>query len=316
MRRQPCRAVNPADGEQELWGMILAGGEGERLRPLTTVVAGDERPKQFCKLLGDETLLDRTRRRAAWLVNPERTLLVLTRTHERFYAPLVRGMHPACVLVQPANRGTAPAILCGLLRISTGAPMATVAVIPSDHYVSDDATFMSHVAAAWSAVRSRADLVVLLGVAPEDAEVDYGWIEPGEALPLAGLRRIRRFWEKPTPALAELLLGRRCLWNSFVMVARVPTLVAMIRLALPELREAFASAHARFDGAGERRAIAALYDRLTPVGFSEQVLARRPANLVVLPVTGVEWSDWGQPRRVLATLGRLGIRPAWAANVA
>ena len=97
------------------WAIILAGGEGVRLRPLTRRISGDERPKQFCPLLDGETLLDWTRRRVALITEPERTLLLLTRHHEAFYAPLRAGANLAAnpspsmtwpkVLHHPRNRG-------------------------------------------------------------------------------------------------------------------------------------------------------------------------------------------------------------------
>lgn len=292
--------------------MILAGGEGARLRALTTLIAGDERPKQFCKILGGQTLLDQTRRRAALLIDPRQTLLVLTRAHEQYYRPLLADVPPRCVVVQPAGRGTAPAIVYGLLRISEGAPTATVAILPSDHYISDDTAFMAHVAAAADAVSDRPDLIVLLGVAPESAEAEYGWIEPGDELPLGDLRRVRRFWEKPTPAVAEGLVRRGCLWNSFVMVARVPALLALIRRASPELWKAFQGACPQFGTAAEARAVERLYARLASTDFSGTVLSASPANLAVLAVKGTVWSDWGKPRRVLGTLAALGVRPEWA----
>ena len=58
------------------WGLILAGGDGTRLRPLTRRIVRDERPKQFCPVLSNETLLEQTLRRAALLVSPDRTLAV------------------------------------------------------------------------------------------------------------------------------------------------------------------------------------------------------------------------------------------------
>src|ERR1044072_8842110 len=85
------------------WGIILAGGEGARLRSLTRAIVGDERPKQFCPILGDETLLDQTRNRVALAVPPQRTLFVVTRTHEQFYRSHLCDVPPELLVVQPKN---------------------------------------------------------------------------------------------------------------------------------------------------------------------------------------------------------------------
>jgi mannose-1-phosphate guanylyltransferase len=297
---------------REHWGLVLAGGEGTRLRPLMRAITGDERPKQFCAVLGCETLLEQTRRRAALAIPPARTLLVLTRKHERFYRPLIAGMPSECAVIQPEDRGTAPAILYGLLRIARLAPMGAVAIVPSDHYVSDDAMFMSHVTAAFATVQARPDLVVLLGIEPESAETQYGWIEGAEPIAGAPLLRVRRFVEKPSQAVARMLLERGCLWNSFVMVGRIPAFLAMIRREAPELDAAFARARQTLGTLAESVAVRTLYSRLSPSSFSDDVLAARPGNLAVLPVRGVQWSDWGAPERVMGTLARLGVIPAWA----
>jgi mannose-1-phosphate guanylyltransferase len=303
----------------ERWGIILAGGEGTRLRSLTRAISGDDRPKQFCPLLNGETLLDRTRRRVALSLEPERTLVVLTRHHEAFYAPLLEDAPAARLLVQPASRGTAPAILYGVLRVAETAPLGAVAVFPSDHYVSDEAGFMAHVEAALSAVEARPDLVILLGIQADRAEVQYGWVEPGDSLLVWRghvVRRVRRFWEKPGPQVAEDLLERGCLWNSFVMAARVPAFLALIRGATPELYDAFLEAWSRPGARTDGEPLRALYRALPTTSFSETVLECRPANLAVLPVRGIVWSDWGEPSRVLSTLARLGVGPAWAESTA
>jgi mannose-1-phosphate guanylyltransferase len=300
----------------ERWGLVLAGGQGVRLRELTRRVAGDDRPKQFCRLLGEETLVERTRRRAALEIAPARILVSLMRGHERFYRPLIAGMPAHCAIVQPMDRGTTPAILHGVLRVARMAPMSPVAIFPSDHYVSDDRLFMQHVANAYRAVEDRPDLIVLLGLTPETPEPAYGWIEPAEAIDGTALFRVRRFWEKPSADLAHVLMARGCLWNSFVIVARVPALLSAIRQAAPALYGALAAVPETLGRPTEVGTLQRLYERLEPSNFSEVVLASRPANLAVLPVTGVHWSDWGQPERVMATLEHLGVRPEWLDRLA
>jgi mannose-1-phosphate guanylyltransferase len=283
--------------------IILAGGDGTRLRALTRQITGDDRPKQFCRLLGEETLLDETRRRVALAIPRFRTFLSVTATHARFYASLLADVPAHQVVEQPENRGTAPAILYALLRVAAVAPQDAVAILPSDHYVSDDRGFMEHVDAAFDLVADRPDVVTLLGISPDRAETEYGWIEPAE--PIGGSRGrrffgVRRFWEKPPPPLARTLLDVGCLWNSFVMVGRGATLLGLIERTLPKLCETFGALR-RWIGTPLEAAVAeAIYRGLPAADFSRGVLGASAQDLAVLPVRGVAWSDLGRPDRVLA----------------
>jgi mannose-1-phosphate guanylyltransferase len=295
--------------------VILAGGEGLRLRPLTRRLVGDERPKQFCALVGSETLLEQTRRRVALAVAPAHTTVVVTQAHEPFYAPLLADVPAERLVAQAQNVGTAPAILYGLLRTAAMQPAAPVAVFPSDHHVSDDSAFMTHVETAFEAVAMRPDLLVLLGIAPDTAETQYGWIEPGDPLAVwrpGSLSHVRRFWEKPSLAVAQALLAKECLWNSFVMVGSVPTLLTMVCRAIPTLCDAFGSVREVLGTRAEERVARAVYARTPSRDFSRDVLAARPPNLAVLPVRGVEWTDLGDPRRALAAMSRARFGREWA----
>lgn len=291
------------------WAVILAGGDGMRLRPLTRLLAGDERPKQFCTILGGKTLLDETRHRVSLAIPSDQTMVVVTQIHERFYVPLLGGVSPDHVIVQPKNQGTAPAILYSLLRLATMAPAASVAFFPSDHYFSADERFMSYVESAYEAIDLRPDSVTLLGMTPKGPEVEYGWIEPGELILGRGscpLFRVSRFWEKPPLDLARKLMERGCLWNSFVMVGNVSTFLEMIRRAVPHVYYRFKSVRSKLNTDGEERGIRLLYDRLPSTNFSQQVLAVRPSDLAVLPVGEVGWKDLGEPHRVLCDLRKIG----------
>jgi mannose-1-phosphate guanylyltransferase len=285
------------------WAVILAGGDGARLRSFTRTITGDDRPKQFAPVIGGQTLLDQTRKRAALSVPEERTLLVVTKTHERFYRHISDG---ANLLVQPENKGTAPGIIYPLMRIAAMSPDALVAVFPSDHYFSNDQEFMSCVDVGFETAQRRPETVTLLGITPESPEVEFGWIEPKVVTGSKKVARVRRFWEKPSLGVARLLMERGCLWNSFVMIGRVDAFLRIIKQALPELFGYFDAIVPVFGTPAEFVNLKTLYWWLRDVNFSHEVLALRPDALGVIKVDNVGWSDLGDPSRVLATLSRIG----------
>jgi mannose-1-phosphate guanylyltransferase len=217
---------------------------------------------------------------------------------------------------QPNNRGTAVAIVYALARIARTAPDTSVALFPSDHFIEDDAEFMRHVQYAFETVEERPEQTVLLGIAPDRPEPAYGWVEFGRPLSVERTRifRVRRFWEKPSAEVALDLMARGCLWNSFVLVARLSTLLRLVMVAQPSLYASFCEIPSELGTAYEQESVRSLYARLKPVDFSSEILARVPRNLAVLPVSGVAWSDLGEPQRVLDTLVRVGLQPRWAAG--
>jgi mannose-1-phosphate guanylyltransferase len=86
--------------------VILAGGNGTRLQSLTLKIAGDSRPKQFCPIIGGETLLSQTRARIDSLFNTDRQLFIVTREHETYYREELRNVDDSGIIAQPLNRGT------------------------------------------------------------------------------------------------------------------------------------------------------------------------------------------------------------------
>ena len=301
--------------KQARYAVILAGGDGSRLKSLTRMITGDERPKQFCPILRGETLLDITRRRVGLKIPAENTFFSLTAKHERFYKPLLADVSSRQMVVQPENKGTAPAILYSLLQLAKIAPRsATVAFFPSDHYFSDDEAFMKTVETAFRAVEINPHSLVLLGIEPESAETSYGWIEPKETLfgSLAkAVTKVKRFWEKPSREAARSLMTKGCLWNSFVMVGKVETFLKLLESHLPELYKMFFASSAAFGTAAEKATVRALYAWIPETNFSSEVLEKAVDELYVLRVGDVVWSDWGEPQRVLGTLEKLGLQPAW-----
>jgi mannose-1-phosphate guanylyltransferase len=305
--------MNYNDGNQgQRWAILLAGGEGKRLSALTRQITGNATPKQFCPVIGNRPLIEQTIERVALAISREEILIAVTRNHERFYKPILATTSPRSI-VQPENRGTAPAILYALFRLAELARDARVALFPCDHFVLDGRGFMRHVELAFDAIDRRPELTVLLGIAPDRPETGYGWIEPGKVVANGPVFLVRRFWEKPRTELASELLERGCLWNSFVMVGRLSTLLGLFMIALPDLYLAFKKVQPTLGTVFEHKTVERLYRDLSDANFSDEVLARYPVNLAVLPVAGVEWSDLGEPHRVMDMYARIGVRPQWIA---
>ena len=211
------------------WAVVLAGGEGTRLRPLIRRVLGDERPKQYVPLLGPRSLLRQTLDRVALRMPVSRTVVVTVRAHTGHIAQeFTGGAEPPYVLVQPSDRGTAAGILHAAHWIRRRDPEATIAFFPSDHFILGEATFMAHVADVVRAVQGHPDHIALLGAQPTSPEAEYGWISPARrSTGPTGCSAVRRFWEKPSEARAQLGLATGCLWNTAITVARAETLIEL-----------------------------------------------------------------------------------------
>jgi mannose-1-phosphate guanylyltransferase len=298
-----------------LWSIVLAGGEGSRLRPLVRRIHPDGRPKQFAVIVGSRSLLRHTLDRSSLLVPAQRTVVSATRPHAPFLAPDLTGARAPHVLVQPSNCGTAAGVLLPSHWVFRRDPRALVVVFPSDHFIADDSAFIERVAELAAAARRHPERIFLLGAEPDSAESGYGWIEPGEDFG-HGLRRVARFLEKPEPEEAEACLRRGGLWNTFVMASSAAAFLEAGREALPDLHERLEGIRPFWGTPGEAAAIERAYHLAPTLDFCRSVLMGRPSSLAVGRLPKGTWSDWGTPDRVVRTLRRSGLAPGWLDHLA
>jgi mannose-1-phosphate guanylyltransferase len=298
----------------ENWAVVLAGGDGERLQAFTRLVAGDNRPKQFCRLLGPQTLLTATLERLALVVKRDHTLCVVTHHHEPYYRDEVRDLDRGRLVEQPCNRGTTVGIGLALARTSRLAPGAILGFFPADHHYSRAGALRSVVAAAYRAARFDTTRIFLVGAAPNRPETEYGWIVPGDrlAVPAAVARHGHRmfavagFFEKPSESEAVSLMERRGLWNTFILVGQDCAFRTLLDLTKPGLLETLAGLDAIPDRRAAGAALSTFYASLPSSDFSREVLTSHPGRLAVANLTASGWTDLGQQSRVLEVMATLG----------
>jgi mannose-1-phosphate guanylyltransferase len=298
--------------------VVLSGGDGAGLRPLLRQLLDTERPKQYVRLLGPRTLLGQTLDRVALGVPASRTVVVTTRQHSAYVAEEWGDAPRPHVLAQPHDRGTAAAVLHAAQWVARRDPQATLAVLPADHFVLGDATFMAHVAETVAWVDRHADRIAVLGAPPSGPIVEYGWLEPGRRLgemTTGPVNVVTGLWEKPSLSQARTYLTGGYLWNTSVLVGKVATFLSAGQRALPAVAERLACVE-RFAGTPhEPAALAQAYELSPRATFVRALLRDSTDTLAVSRLPRLVWSDLGSPRRVVEVLTRMRERPLWARSL-
>ncbi|MFT4039188.1 MAG: sugar phosphate nucleotidyltransferase [Thermomicrobiales bacterium] len=272
------------------WAIVPAGGSGTRLWPLSRAT----RPKFLLALTGKQSLLQQTVERLAPLARPERTLVVCGPAHAAPVARQLPMVPEGNIIVEPAPRGSGPAIALATALIARRDPEAIVGSFAADHEVADPAAF--HRAIRTAIAAAQQGWLVTVGLEPTRPETGYGYIERADDIVAEtghGVAyRSLRFVEKPDLATAEAYIAAgRSLWNASMFVWRASALLEEVQRLQPDLHAAVARIVAAWGSPEQERVTAQEWAGLAESTIDQGILEH--AERVAVVPASMGWSDVG-----------------------
>ncbi|MCB0405525.1 MAG: mannose-1-phosphate guanylyltransferase [Bdellovibrionales bacterium] len=259
--------------------LIMAGGSGTRFWPLSR----KHYPKQFLKLVGNESLLRATYNRCLSLTTPERIAVCGLQAHRTLLAEELPEINHW--VLEPQGRNTAACVLLSALTLKASgfAPETVMAVFPADHHVGTPDRWLELLRNAVHFASSEKALVTL-GIAPTEPHTGYGYIEKG-GMSAEGIFSVSRFVEKPDEARAKSFLASgNFLWNSGIFVWSLRTILSAFENWQPEMLHQLATAVAN-------GTVDEVYSNVASLPIDKAIMEKAD-NVYVLPAD-IVWSDLG-----------------------
>ncbi|ASI98161.1 mannose-1-phosphate guanylyltransferase/mannose-6-phosphate isomerase [Thermococcus celer] len=256
--------------------LILAGGKGTRLWPLSRELM----PKQFIRIFDDESLFQKTVKRALLFSKPEEVFIVTNREYKFRVSDdldeLGVSVPEENILLEPVGKNTLPAIYWGIKRVEEEFGKSRVAVLPSDHLIEAN----EHYREAFERAEKLAGKhLVTFGIIPTRPHTGYGYIKPGKKL--EGGFTVEEFKEKPDLETAKRYIEENYLWNSGMFMFDTELFTEEVRRHAPEVYEAFERAES----------IEEAYELVPDLSVDYGVMEKTDKAAVVL--LRANWNDLG-----------------------
>ena len=271
----------------ELFGLIMAGGVGSRFWPMST----EEKPKQFLDILGlGKSLLQLTFERLSKQI-PKEQIYILTNTS---YAKLVKEHLPMIqdsqIICEPERKNTAPCILYAALKIKQINPNSTLVISPSDHLILQEDRFHEQLSVAID--EAQKENLITLGIKPTRPDVGYGYIEfESTIVPKAGeVAKVNQFREKPSLQTAkEFLNAGNYYWNAGIFIWKTDAILSAFQKYQLDLYNLFLQI--RIESSSENSDLAMAFSKCNDISIDYAILEHADNISVVL--TDFDWSDLG-----------------------
>jgi len=220
-----------------VYPVILVGGKGKRLRPLST----DIKPKAFLSVTRDgKTMFSRTVERISRLIPESKVVVVANSDHAGLVKKDFKGIRPDNLLLEPVSRNTAPAVAYASSVLDARDSGAILVVLPADHYVTRIKDYLKVMRSGIDFARDN-EAVVAIGIDPTSPSTEYGYIRihgrPRGEKPC----KVEKFTEKPDFKTARGYINSgHYLWNSGIFIFRASVMLRLIKLYAPSMNSVLA----------------------------------------------------------------------------
>jgi mannose-1-phosphate guanylyltransferase len=273
-----------------IYGVILAGGTGERFWPLSR----RENPKQFLPLFGERTMLQLTMDKLKGLIDGKNIFIVTDKAYEELVTAQLPELPSENIICEPCGRDTAAAVGLAAEHIAHRDPRGVMVVLPADHYVADVEEFR-RVLKAGIEVAREGEWVLTIGIRPSRPETGYGYIQQGEHQEErqgTAVFKAVAFHEKPDLDRAlKYLDSGNYLWNSGMFIWRVDLIRSLIASFLPQLDAGLAQIAASIDSEEEKWVTTEVYQNLPRISVDYGIMEKCDQVLVIPATFG--WDDVG-----------------------
>lgn len=274
------------------YGVILAGGKGERFWPLST----KEHPKQLLKLTSDKIMLEETIDRVEGFIPLDRLMIVAGADLEKSILKSVKKISKDNLLLEPQGKNTCLALALAAVHIRLKDPDGVMIVLSSDHLIEPKEQMIKIIASA-ATLAAKEDKLITIGITPTRPETGYGYIEMGQGYSIINdinFYEVSKFKEKPErPKAQEYYIDRKHLWNSGMFVWSVKTFLEALKKYMPNIYtciQNYVSDIEGTDNVGDE-SLKCLYNDCESISVDFALLEK--ADNVLCAKGDIRWDDVG-----------------------